>query len=127
MSSSRRRAAAKASDSDSNLTGMNPPSSATMRQSFTHDDRDEVELSLLTEDERSAAFAGQNGRAEAEMMEKGKESAPLSTKDWNALALLVLLCACMPCIWLYSTYSLQTSYRACRCVRLHTRLHRPAC
>lgn len=59
----------------------------TPRHSFVRDERAEVELSLLNEDERVAA----NGSAEAELMEKGKEATPLSQKDRQAIALLVLL------------------------------------
>jgi PAT family acetyl-CoA transporter-like MFS transporter 1 len=68
-----------------------PPPSArhpNSRHSYTRDEGDDVELSLLREDERRAF-----GPAEGEILEKGKQETPLTPKDKAGIALLVLLCA----------------------------------
>ncbi|KAH7104503.1 MFS general substrate transporter [Auriculariales sp. MPI-PUGE-AT-0066] len=77
------------SSAKSMATSASPPQSARARHSYTRDgDQEEVELSLLNDEQRNAAFP--NGRAEDELLEKGKELTPLTARDKSGIALLIL-------------------------------------
>lgn len=54
---------------------------------------DEVELSLLGEEERLQAARGLSLEEEQEYLAQS-EKKPMSSKDKKAIALLVILCAC---------------------------------
>lgn len=82
-STSRRRAQAKS------MSPLTSPTSAKSRHSYAPEDVDEVELSLLSDEQRADAY--QNGRAQDELLEKGKPPAPLSARDKQGMVLLVVL------------------------------------
>ena len=88
---SRRRRSPKNMSPPSTPTTRKASTTAHSRHSYTREDTDEVELNLLSEEQRAAAYP--NGRAEDELLEKGnKQPAPLTARDKSGIALLILLC-----------------------------------
>jgi hypothetical protein len=88
------------------------PRTSTFRRSLNQDGEDDVELSLLTDEQRNEA----NGYA-LEPPASGVKR-PMSAKDKRAVVLLCLLCECSSIILELAIDPSQTSYRVSQCVSL---------